>query len=64
MQLNAVRDDRSLIPQAIEEGVRWEPPLLTITRTATRDTELGGVAIPDGSSVMPMLGAANRQEDR
>lgn len=63
-QLDAIRADRSLLPQAIEEGVRWEPPLLTITRVATRDTELGGVPIPAGSSVMPMLGAANRQEDR
>ncbi|OBH30797.1 cytochrome [Mycobacterium sp. E342] len=63
-QLAAVRADRSLLPQAIEEGVRWEPPLLTITRVATRDTELGGVPIPSGSTVMPMLGAANRQEDR
>jgi cytochrome P450 len=63
-QLDAIRADRSLIPQAIEEGVRWEPPLLTITRVATRDTELGGVAIPAGSSVMPMLGAANRQDER
>jgi cytochrome P450 len=63
-QLDAVRDDRSLLPQAIEEAVRWEPPLLTITRVATRDTELGGVAIPAGSSVMPVLGAANRQDDR
>jgi cytochrome P450 len=63
-QLDAVRSDRSLIPQAIEEAVRWEPPLLTITRMATRDTELGGVPIPAGSAVMPVLGAANRQEDR
>ncbi len=63
-QLAAIRADRSLLPQAIEEGVRWEPPLLTITRVATRDTELAGVAIPAGSTVMPMLGAANRQEDR
>jgi cytochrome P450 len=63
-QLDAIRADRSLLPQAIEEGVRWEPPLLTITRTATRDTELAGIPIPAGSSVMPMLGAANRQEDR
>ncbi|KZS72492.1 cytochrome [Mycobacterium kansasii] len=63
-QLDAVRTDRSLLPQAIEEAVRWEPPLLTITRVATHDTELGGVPIPAGSSVMPMLGAANRQEDR
>jgi cytochrome P450 len=63
-QLDAVRADRSLIPQAIEEGVRWEPPLLTITRVTTRDTELGGVSIPAGCTVMPMLGSANRQEDR
>lgn len=63
-QLDAIRADRSLLPQAIEEGVRWEPPLLTITRVATRDTELGGVKIPAGSTVMPMLGSANRQEDR
>jgi cytochrome P450 len=63
-QLDAVRSDRSLIPQTIEEAVRWEPPLLTITRVATRDTELAGVSIPAGSAVMPVLGAANRQEDR
>ena len=63
-QLDAVRNDRSLLPQAIEEAVRWEAPLLSITRVATRDTELAGVKIPAGSSVMPMLGAANRQEDR
>lgn len=63
-QLDAVRADRSLLPQAIEEGVRWDAPLLTITRVATCDTELGGVAIPVGSAVMPMLGSANRQQDR
>jgi cytochrome P450 len=63
-QLHAVRKDRSLIPQAIEEAVRWEPPLLTITRVATRDSVLGGVPIPAGSTVMPLLGAANRDEER
>ncbi|OBB43993.1 cytochrome P450 [Mycobacterium sp. 852002-51961_SCH5331710] len=63
-QLEALRVDRSLIPQAIEEAVRWEPPLSMITRIASRDTELGGVHIPEGSSVMPVLGAANRQDER
>jgi cytochrome P450 len=63
-QLDAVRADRSLIPQAIEEAVRWEPPLLTITRVATRDTKLGGESIPAGSTVMPYLGAANHDEQR
>jgi len=63
-QLAAVRSDRSLVPQAIEEAIRWEAPLLIITRVATRDTELAGVPIPAGSAVMPMLGAANRDENR
>ena len=63
-QLDAVRSDRSLIPQAIEEAVRWEAPLLTITRVATRDTELAGQPIPTGSTVMLVLGAANRDDDR
>jgi cytochrome P450 len=63
-QLDSVRADRSLIPQAIEEAIRWEVPLLMITRVATRDTELGGMPIPAGSAVMPVLGSANREEDR
>ena len=61
-QLAAVRRDRSLIPQAIEEGVRWETPLLTVMRQATRDTEVQGVEISAGSSVAVNLGAANRDE--
>jgi len=59
-QLDAIRKDRSLIPQCIEEGVRWEPPLLTIMRTAIRDTELCGVPISEGGGVTLNLGAANR----
>ena len=39
-QLDAVRRDRTLIPQAIEEGLRWEPPLIGILRGVTR----GGAA--------------------
>jgi cytochrome P450 len=63
-QLEAVRTDRSLIPQAIEEALRLETPLLNITRLARADTEVGGVAIPAGSTVMLMLAAANRDEER
>ena len=63
-QLDAVRDDRSLIPQAIEEGLRWEPPLLLTTRVATRDTTLGGQDVPAGSGVTVSLGAANRDPAR
>ncbi len=63
-QLDAVRADRSLLPQAIEEALRWEPPLLNVLRLATRDLELGGVPIPEGSFVSVSLGAANRDPGR
>ena len=63
-QLDAARSDRSLIPQAVEEALRLETPLLNITRLATRDTDIGGVAVPAGSTVMLMLAAANRDEHR
>ena len=63
-QLDAVRADRDLIPQAIEESLRLETPLLNITRLATKDAEVSGVPIPAGSTVMLMLAAANRDETR
>ena len=59
-QLDAVRADRDLVPQAIEEALRWETPLLTVARAATKDVELGGVSIPAGALVAVSLGAANR----
>ena len=63
-QLDALRRDRSLLPQAIEEGLRWESPLTGILRTATRDVELAGVKIPAGSIVAVNLGSANHDEAR
>jgi cytochrome P450 len=63
-QLDAVRADRSLVPQAIEEALRFETPLLNATRLAVRDTVLSGVPIPAGSTLVLMLGAANRDETR
>lgn len=63
-QLEAVRSDRDLVPQAIEESLRLETPLLNITRLATKDAEVSGVPISAGSTVMLMLAAANRDEDR
>jgi cytochrome P450 len=63
-QLDAVRNDRSLIPQAIEEGLRWEPPLLFIMRTAKTDVQLGDVLVPAGSGIGVALGAANRDPVR
>jgi cytochrome P450 len=61
-QLAAVQADRELIPQAIEEAIRWEPPVTVILRRAMKDTELGGVKIAEGADVALLLGAANRDE--
>ena len=63
-QLEAVRADRALVPQAIEEGLRVEPPLLTINRTTTCEVELAGVTLGAGESITPHLGSANHDEIR
>ncbi len=63
-QLDAVRADRSLVPQAIEEGLRWECPLTGIMRTATRDTEVQGVKIPAGALIQTNMASANRDPSR
>jgi cytochrome P450 len=61
-QLDALRADRQLMAQAIEEGLRWEPPLLTIMRTATRDTVVEGVEISAGATIVINMGSANHDE--
>jgi len=61
-QLQAVQDDRALVPVAFEESIRWEPPVTVILRRALRDTEIGGVAVEEGADVALLLGAANRDE--
>jgi len=63
-QMDQVRTDRSLLPQAIEEGLRWEPPLLTIMRTATGETTVCGVDLPHGAVLIVNMGAANHDESR
>jgi cytochrome P450 len=63
-QLDAVRRDRALIPQAIEEALRWDGPVLIQTRLVTSDTELGGVKIPAGAVLDAAAGAANRDPAR
>src|SRR5271166_6999981 len=59
-QLDAVVADRSLVTQAFEEAVRWEPPVTVILRRAMRDTQIGGVAVEEGADVALLIGAANR----
>jgi len=63
-QLEAVQADRGLLPQAIEEGIRWETPLLNFMREATCDVEFHGVGIPQRSTIAVNLGSANHDEIR
>jgi cytochrome P450 len=58
--LEALRADRGLVRGAIEEGLRWEPPISSVVRLAVRDCALGGVEIPSGTTVNVSVAAANR----
>jgi cytochrome P450 len=61
-QLDDVRADRSLVPAAVEELIRWEPAVPFIPRLAVADSTVGGVDIPRGANVTVCLGAGNRDE--
>jgi cytochrome P450 len=63
-QLAMVYDDRSLIPMAIEEGLRFETPLTMVMRTATEDVEMGGKTIPADAQIDMCMGSANRDRSR
>ena len=60
----AVRTDRAMLHGAIEEALRWEPPITTVMRRAAHDCELSGVAIPAGTNVSVSVAAANRDPTR
>lgn len=63
-QLETLQRDRSLVMVAIEEALRYETPLVTVPRTATRDVQLHGITIPQGAQVNLCIGSANRDETR
>lgn len=50
----------SLIPAAVEELLRFEPPAPHVARYVTRDIEYHGHTVPEGSAMMLLIGAANR----
>ncbi len=59
-QLQQLRDDPSLIPNAVEEILRYDSPVQFLGRLATSDVDCGGQRIWRGDLVLPVLGAANR----
>lgn len=63
-QYEMVKNDRTLIPRAIEEGLRWEAPLISFGRLATRDTEIAGHPVKAGNTVNLCVHSANHDPSR
>ncbi|MEX2157844.1 MAG: cytochrome P450 [Dehalococcoidia bacterium] len=63
-QLDVLRADPSLLPNAIEEVLRYEAPVQFLLRRATQDVEIGGATIPQGSMTTLLFASANRDGRR
>ena len=63
-QRRALVDDRSLIPRAVDETLRFEPTGPHIARCVAQDVEYYGATVPAGSAMLLLVGAANRDERR
>lgn len=61
-QLRRLRDDRALLPSAVEEILRWWSPVLHFRRTAAVDSVLGGQSVAAGDKVVVFFPSANRDE--
>jgi cytochrome P450 len=59
-QRRMIYEDRSLIPQTIEEILRYEPPGPSVARYVAKDAEFQGVKVPAGASLLCLIGGANR----
>jgi cytochrome P450 len=62
-QRDALTDDPSLIPDAVEEMLRWVTPITSFARTATEDCELRGQPIAAGDYLVMLYASANRDEE-
>ncbi len=61
-QLEQVKADRTLVPNLVEEALRFDAPVQFLLRRATRDIELAGATIPEGAMVSMLFGSANRDD--
>ena len=62
-QLEALRSDPSLIPNAVEEIIRWTAPVKHFVRTAARDVTINGTVIQEGQDVAVMFASTCRDEE-
>ncbi len=63
-QLDAVRNDRSLVPRVVDEALRWDGPLTVLTRQATKDVIIEGMDVAAGTKIDVVQGSANRDPAR
>jgi cytochrome P450 len=63
-QLAAVQAEPGLVPNLIEEALRYTSPVQLLFRQTTQEVSLGGVTIPAGAIVLPSYAAANRDPAR
>jgi cytochrome P450 len=61
-QWQLLKHDQTRMANAINEVIRYEPPLRAFTRLVSRQTEIGGVSLPSGARVLVMYASANRDE--
>jgi cytochrome P450 len=59
-----VMSDRSLMPEVIEETLRWETSVTMVSRVAKTDTEIGGCPVAAGSPISVVTGSANHDDTR
>ena len=57
-----IANPRAMADTAVDEFLRFDAPLHLFERTATEDTEIGGVMVPKGKKIAALLGSANRDE--
>jgi cytochrome P450 len=63
-QADALRDDPRLQTGAVDEVLRYDPPVQFVSRVASTDTAIGGIPVRRDGLVIAMLGAANRDPVR
>jgi cytochrome P450 len=59
-----LRADPSRIPRFLDEVLRYDAPVQGLVRRATTDVMIGDVRVPEGTIIVPLLGSANRDEQR
>ncbi|MER5217478.1 cytochrome P450 [Streptomyces sp. NPDC002838] len=61
-QFAKAQADPSLVPQLVEEGLRWTSPACNFMRYATGETRIGAGTVPAGGAVVAWIGSANRDD--